>query len=202
MKTCAQCCVDKPLTAFRFVKAKQYYLRKCLDCLNEERRHKRNTHPDTLARRAEKAAKGRKPKKKWSEYPVEQRTAWLKKYKVANKELIAERGKKYVEEHREVRKATMRNYRQKTRDVQAEYVRRRQAAKMQRTPKWLTEEDIWIMREAYKLAKLRTKLFGFSWHVDHVLPLQGAVVSGLHVPTNLQVIPWLDNIKKHNRVNP
>lgn len=125
-----------------------------------------------------------------------------KKYKAANKELIAERNKKYVEECREVRKATMRNYRQKTKDVQAEYVRRRQAAKMQRTPKWLTEDDIWMMREAYKLAKLRTKLFGFSWHVDHILPLQGDVVSGLHVPTNLQVIPWLDNVKKHNKVSP
>lgn len=202
MKTCAQCCADKPLTAFRFVKAKQYYLRKCLDCLNEQRRYKRNTHPDTLAKRAAKAAKGRKPKKKWSEYPVEQRTAWVKKYKAANKEFIAESNRNYVQQNREVRKATMRNYRQKTKDVQAEYVRRRQAAKMQRTPKWLTEDDVWVMREAYKLARMRTKLFGFSWHVDHVLPLQGKTVSGLHVPTNLQIIPWLDNVKKHNKVMP
>jgi len=31
--------------------------------------------------------------------------------------------------------------------------------------------------------------------------LQGATVSGLHVPVNLQVIPWLDNVRKHNRVS-
>lgn len=76
----------------------------------------------------------------------------------------------------------------------------RRLSKKQRTPKWLSENDIWMIKEAYELASLRTKLFGFSWHVDHIIPLQGAIVSGLHVPTNLQVIPWLDNVKKHNKV--
>lgn len=140
-------------------------------------------------------------KRSWDADPKRYR-GYGKKYKAANKEVIAERGRKYVEENRDVRKATMQAYRKKTPEKQAEYLRRRQAAKMQRTPSWLTEDDIWMMREAYKLARLRTKLFGFSWHVDHVLPLQGKVVSGLHVPSNLQVIPWLDNVRKHNKVNP
>lgn len=200
MKTCTKCNIEKQLDAFRFIKDRQRFSCRCLDCLNEQRRQKRNTHPDTLARRVEKAAKGRKPKKKWSEYSVEQRTAWAKKYKTANKELIAKSNRKYVLENSETRKATMRSYRQRTKDMQAEYVRRRQSAKMQRTPKWLTEEDVWVMREAYNLAKIRTNMFGFAWHVDHILPLQGKTVSGLHVPTNLQVIPWLDNVKKHNKV--
>lgn len=78
-------------------------------------------------------------------------------------------------------------------------VRRRQAAKLQRTPKWLTEDDIWAMQEAYHLANLRTKLFGFSWHVDHIIPLQGKLVSGLHTPYNLQVIPAKENLSKINR---
>jgi hypothetical protein len=202
MKICIKCCVEKPLIAFCFVKAKQHYLRKCLVCINEERRHKKNTNPDIVAKRAAKAAKERKPKKKWSEYPVEQRTAWLKKYKATNKEAVAQRSKEYADRNRMEIKARAKVYRQKTKDMQAEYVRRRQAAKMQRTPKWLTEDDVWMMREAYKLAKIRTDMFGFSWHVDHVLPLQGKTVSGLHVPTNLQVIPWIENVRKHNKVNP
>lgn len=77
---------------------------------------------------------------------------------------------------------------------------RRRASRIKRTPEWLKEDDFWIIKEAYNLAKLRSKMFGFKWHVDHIIPLQGRLASGLHVPTNLQVIPWLDNQKKHNKV--
>lgn len=79
---------------------------------------------------------------------------------------------------------------------------KRHAAKMNRTPKWLTADDLWMIEQAYELAALRTKLFGFSWHVDHVLPLQGKTVSGLHVPNNLQVIPWAHNVSKSNKFLP
>lgn len=72
------------------------------------------------------------------------------------------------------------------------------ARRAKRVPKWLTSDDRWMMREAYKLAKLRTIKFGFVWEVDHVIPLRGDVVSGLHVPTNLQVIPKTDNRNKRN----
>lgn len=61
----------------------------------------------------------------------------------------------------------------------------RRAKQLQRTPKWLTADDRWMMREAYALARLRGRMFGFAWHVDHIVPLQGEVVSGLHVPWNL-----------------
>ena len=77
--------------------------------------------------------------------------------------------------------------------------RNRQLAKLQRTPKWLTVDDNWMIEQAYELAELRTKMFGFAWHVDHVIPLQGKNVSGLHVPTNLQVIPAILNMAKNNR---
>ena len=74
-----------------------------------------------------------------------------------------------------------------------------QAAKVNRTPKWLNEDHFWMMQQAYELAALRTKVFGFSWHVDHIIPLRGKTVSGLHVPWNLQVIPGIDNMKKANK---
>lgn len=85
--------------------------------------------------------------------------------------------------------------------VRADTIKRR-TAKMHRTPPWLTADDLWMIEQAYELAALRTKLFGFSWHVDHVLPLQGKKVSGLHVPNNLRVIPWLDNVSKSNKFIP
>jgi len=76
---------------------------------------------------------------------------------------------------------------------------KRKATKIQRTPAWLDEDDFWMMEQAYELAALRTKLFGFVWHVDHVLPLNGKTVSGFHVPTNLQVIPGKENLLKSNK---
>jgi hypothetical protein len=79
-------------------------------------------------------------------------------------------------------------------------VAKRAASKKQKTPGWLTPDDYWMIEQAYELAALRTKIFGFDWHVDHVLPLQGKTVSGLHVPTNLQVIPWRENLSKGNRL--
>jgi 5-methylcytosine-specific restriction endonuclease McrA len=46
---------------------------------------------------------------------------------------------------------------------------------------------------------LLNKSTGVQWHVDHIIPLQGKNVSGLHVPENLQVIQGSLNIKKGNR---
>jgi hypothetical protein len=74
-----------------------------------------------------------------------------------------------------------------------------QTAKLHRTPAWLTEDDFWLMEQAYELANVRTKMFGFPWHVDHVIPLQGKLVSGLHSPYNLQVIPAKENLSKNNK---
>jgi hypothetical protein len=82
--------------------------------------------------------------------------------------------------------------------VNANTVKRR-LAKINRTPKWLTEDDFWMIEQAYELAALRTKLFGFPWHVDHEIPLQGKIVSGLHTPYNLRVIPGVENVRKGAR---
>jgi hypothetical protein len=89
----------------------------------------------------------------------------------------------------------------KNRSVINAAVARRKAAKLTRTPSWLTIDDHWIIEQAYELAQIRTKMFGFDWHVDHIIPLQGKTVSGLHVPWNLQVIPGVENIRKGNRCN-
>lgn len=85
--------------------------------------------------------------------------------------------------------------------VRADTVKRR-VALMHRVPKWLNEDDIWMIEQAYELAAIRSKMFGFKWHVDHILPLQGKFVSGLHVVTNLQVLPWVENISKANKYIP
>jgi len=68
-----------------------------------------------------------------------------------------------------------------------------------RTPLWLTEIDHERIQNEYKLSAILKKLTGQNWHVDHIIPLVGKNVSGLHVPGNLRVILGKDNLSKANK---
>ena len=113
-------------------------------------------------------------------------------------ESLIARSKKFYVENIEVLRGKARDYQKKNPHVYAKSGAKRKAAKLQRTPAWLTETDHWMIGQAYELAALRSKMTGFAWHVDHVVPLQGKTVSGLHTPYNLQVIPATVNISKSN----
>jgi hypothetical protein len=75
----------------------------------------------------------------------------------------------------------------------------KRAKKLKATPVWANQ---FFITEAYELAALRTKMFGFKWHVDHVVPLISDRVCGLHSHTNLSVIPARANLSKSNRYWP
>jgi len=94
--------------------------------------------------------------------------------------------------------ATKKEYRENNKGKVNALSKMRKVNKINRTPKWTSELDVWMMKEIYELATLRTKLTGVKWHVDHIIPLQGELVSGLHTPFNMQVIPAIENIKKGN----
>lgn len=127
-----------------------------------------------------------------------------KRYRQRHIERIKEQDKadsaKYRAENPEKVAASKKAYAQKNKDKINAAVAKREASKRKQTPVWLTQDDFWLIEQAYELAALRTKIFGFQWHVDHIFPLKGKHVSGLHTPENLRVIPWLDNLKKGNRV--
>ena len=76
---------------------------------------------------------------------------------------------------------------------------KRRTIKLQRTPKWLTKQDFKTMEMFYEFAAELTKLSSIEYVVDHIVPLQGKNISGLHVPTNLQFLTRKENASKGNR---
>jgi hypothetical protein len=124
------------------------------------------------------------------------------------------RKKKYYEKNKEEIKAIRRAYYYRNKEKEAQYQRewydknrghanalnaKRNLAKKHRLPAWLTDSNKKQIKIMYMLASSLTKTTGMSWHVDHIIPLQGENVSGLHIPENLQVIPAIENIKKRNK---
>lgn len=193
MKLCCKCKTTKSYFDFYANKASKDGLNTfCKDC------HK----ADNVARKKANR-QNLEFKQKENEYK--------KLYRSQNLDQHKEYMKKWHQQHADEQALYREQYRKENAQYFKDYViankhrinartRKRQAAKIQRTPSWLTEDDHWMIEEAYELAALRTKLFACAWHVDHMLPLQGKTVSGLHVPLNLQVITAQQNYKKSNRV--
>lgn len=73
---------------------------------------------------------------------------------------------------------------------------KRKSAKLQRTPKWISNSQIEEIKQFYIMAKELEKVFPWKQHVDHIEPLQGKQVCGLHVPWNLQILSEFQNKKK------
>ena len=96
-------------------------------------------------------------------------------------------------------KALKAAYRKKNPGVDASYGAKRRAISKLATPSWANK---FFIEEAYRLAALRTKMLGYPWHVDHIVPLNSKIVCGLHTHNNLRVIPAIENLKKHNTYWP
>lgn len=122
-----------------------------------------------------------------------------KAYDKANRALFSIREKAKRNENREGYLAYLKAYRAKNKAFRTANQIARQAAKIKRTPPWLTSLHKEQIKIFYKAASDLTKEFGIRMDVDHIIPLQGKNVSGLHVPWNLQVISHIDNMAKGNR---
>lgn len=77
---------------------------------------------------------------------------------------------------------------------------KRRARKLKATPNWLTREHHAEIEDFYLIASTLTAHMGEPYHVDHIVPLKGSRVCGLHVPWNLQVLTGVENSRKKNRM--
>lgn len=140
-----------------------------------------------------------KQKRAYREANKEKLTIQAKLYTDANKERISARKKAYREANKKKIAIQRKIYCENNRDKRAAQQAKRKAAKIHRTPKWLTEEDYKLIETFYKQAQQLKEETGVEYHVDHIIPLHGENVSGLHVPGNLQVITAVENMEKNNR---
>lgn len=125
-----------------------------------------------------------------------QRKRRLIEWKKRNADKKRESNRRWAQQNAEKNKLIKAEWAKNNPAIEAAKQARRRARKVSATPPWANH---FFISQAYELAQIRTKQFGFEWHVDHIIPLQGEVVCGLHVETNLQVIPGKQNIMKSNR---
>lgn len=143
---------------------------KCLSCVKEQRSRWKNENREHLKRLHREWAK-RNPEKRRQKYQK-----WV------------ENNRKKV---RELKKPHSKNWKYKNRNALAEHAAKRRAIKANAMPSWLSEEDKNKIKQMYKNCPK-------GYHVDHIIPLQGKGVCGLHVPWNLQYLPERENLVKNS----
>jgi len=149
----------------------------------------RQDNPDRVADLRKQSQSKRKDR--WDEFLAGERIRYLAKAEAKLAKQREERAK-----DPEKFRARLRNHYQRNKHEYVARVAARRAARIQATPPWVDKDEILAF---YAEARRLTKLTGIPHEVDHIHPLQGKNLCGLHVPWNLQVLPRVENRKKHNR---
>ena len=122
------------------------------------------------------------------------RSKWRKEYFEKNKEQELLKCLEYKNAHKDYyRKYHSEHYKKFPYKGTAKTAKYR-ASKLRATPSWITDEQLKEIEMIYKTCPK-------GYHVDHIIPLQGKTVSGLHVPWNLQHLPAKINHRKSNRLD-
>lgn len=116
-----------------------------------------------------------------------------------NKEKIAERVIKWQRENKEKYAEKSKRCYERNKHNKFAYEAFKRAARRNAVPKWIGEELKQEIQKFYIEARLKTRETGTKYEVDHIVPLKGKEVCGLHVPWNLRVITQFENRSKQNR---
>ena len=133
---------------------------------------------------------------------------WQRKWRDENREQTIAATRNWQKNNPDQNRESQRNWMKANPEKGAEYrkahaaaraaddiARRRQREKA--TPQWA---DIKAMQAVYDLRDRLTEETGVQHHVDHIIPLRGKTVSGLHNQFNLQVITAAENLAKGNKL--
>lgn len=123
-----------------------------------------------------------------------------KEWKQRNKDKVVAYDKEWQQSNKDKKSKNYKKYQVNNRAKVNSYNSYRRALELQATPKWLTASHKLHMECKYSLAAMLSKHTTEQHHVDHIVPLNGKTVCGLHVPWNLQVLTAKENLSKSNRI--
>lgn len=133
----------------------------------------------------------------WRKNNKERQLQNNKNYYEKNKEKQLERAKKRNEKLREENCARSKQWRLDNRDKVLAQTAKRRADRKNATPSWA---DLTKIREYYTEAVRLSDETGIPHQVDHIVPLNGKEVCGLHVDYNLRVVTAEENNEKKNKL--
>jgi hypothetical protein len=185
---------------------------RCRTCRNTARKRRRaEVSPEEQARALELARQWkrsnpdrvREKKRAWDAANPEKVSAHKKKqgakWRAANRRLAVARSLASRAKNPERFRAYNRQWqRDNTPRCRAKY-KAYMARKVRAMPVWADQD---LIEHFYRLAQKLGRETGQEHHVDHIVPLQGKTVCGLHVHDNLQVLPGKLNLSKGNRYWP
>ena len=114
------------------------------------------------------------------------------------KELERQRNKEYRENNKESISFQKSDYYKKNKEKINKKRKQEYQERKLRNVSFDTELTEFVVAEAKHLKELRNTSTGIVWSIDHVIPLRGSNVSGLHTWNNIQVIPLVNNKQKYN----
>jgi len=202
-KTCSKCKQAKELACFNKCSANKDSLSYwCRDCSNSEKKkwHKKNKSEQNKKSLEYYRSKSEELKKKMREnYSMNrlERIEYSKNYRIRNKEKVIKQQKEYAEKNREELRKRSRKWCAENKDKVREFTAARRA-KLRGAKIKISEQHADEIRYIYWLASDLSAITGEDYHVDHIVPLSGKNVCGLHVPWNLQILPSDLNQKKYN----
>jgi len=206
-KVCCSCKVEKPVEEFNKNKAqKGGYHNSCRSCKKiSDKLYRENNREKVAAGKRkcylEKREHYDAKTKEWVKNNPEGRKRIVNNYYSQNQEEILEKQSLYRSENREICKTRIKSWAERNPDRLRAKDARRRGNQLKAQPNWLSEEQKKQIDDVYTLARDCELVSGEKYHVDHIVPLQGKTVCGLHVPWNLQVLPASLNIKKSNKYN-
>ena len=121
-------------------------------------------------------------------------------YYQANKERQKRWHAEWLVNNREAKRRHARNYVRRNLGRVLANTRAYQLSKRKATASWANKDAI---SEIYEAAAAWNEMWPDDLvHVDHIIPIQGKYVCGLHVETNLRIVRATDNLAKNNRYDP